>query len=428
MSVILAGADNPTWRQMLVAVKAPAVAFDAAGILRRKGEVYDIAEKVAGDTEVWVDGSVKDGDLESAEAFWEVVAHNVERVTTVIEYGGVDFDTRERLRLSQPPAVRAKTIPLWQPHDGLEALEHLAASCNTIAIPRAAMRNRRGPGARIAGLRMQGARIVLTGAGLGDVGSDIADVLITAAWTVPRRYGEAVVASGEKLVRVPAADATYGAYELTQADISGDGWRDDLDLLCRLAAVTVMRATHEPLRPSAAHLPVATGEAALDTPRRPTSVLPLIRRDATPFPVTNGSRALMVCNSCVLSTRCPEATPDAECAYEIPAQLRTQEDVQTMMNTLLEVQAKRALFGAFAEQIQGGERDEGVGQEIDRWMRMVKTIREINDDSSYVDLRVRQRGTGNPLAAIFGGEVSEQMAELDEPIDAAPAINAIASN
>lgn len=425
--VVLSGADNPTWRLMLEDLSVPAVGFDVGGILTRKGEKYLIADKVGPDTEVWVNGSVKDGSTDDATDFWRVVNDNADRIHRVIEYSGVNPEVRERLRFGSD--IQDKIIPVWQPSDGAEVLERLAVAYPTIAMPRTALKNRRGAAATsLDGLRLRGVKILVTGAGLSDLSDGRVDIALTSAWTLPRRYGEAVVFTGTQVTRCPPQDASYEPELLHKSKVSPE-WREDFDDLCRLAALSCLEIqTIEPSLPVSSELGVQEDKPDIEGVTYSPAVLPLTRRPAKPLPIVSQERQLLVCNRCTLAAVCPEATPNAECAFEIPATLKTREDVDHMFRTLLEIQAKRVLWGAFAEQVRGGEHDESVGKELDRYMRMSKSVKDIQDENSYTDLHIRTKNVEqkiNPLASIFGADMTAEMDALDEPIDARAALEEV---
>ena len=59
------------------------------------------------------------------------------------------------------------------------------------------------------------------------------------------------------------------------------------------------------------------------------------------------------CSTCALGPACPSYQPGNSCAYNIPVVIRTKDQRQAVLRTLVEIQTQRILMGSFAEQVNG---------------------------------------------------------------------------
>lgn len=100
-------------------------------------------------------------------------------------------------------------------------------------------------------------------------------------------------------------------------------------------------------------------------------------REKVNLPVLAGKQAndasLRMCDSCDLSTVCPRYDAGAACAFQIPSDLNGEEVLQV----ILKWQFDRIAFGVFAEQVNGGQPLPKTGQEMDRYMKMLTSVKEL---------------------------------------------------
>lgn len=80
--------------------------------------------------------------------------------------------------------------------------------------------------------------------------------------------------------------------------------------------------------------------------------------------VTYKGGALRNCDNCYLAPRCPAMKPGAECAYEIPVELKTKDQLMALIRAMLEMQSSRVMFAAFAEELEGQGMDPQLSKEI----------------------------------------------------------------
>jgi hypothetical protein len=226
----------------------------------------------------------------------------------------------------------------------------------------------------------------------------------TMAWLSPRRYGELWVYAAGKLKHY-SADRLIRAVQVNRANIEALGVdpdrcaANDRDALTELAIKSMYVAAErmtERLRDRIAVVSTEMPQSdsvviSTETPDPmaelvPTrddderhEILPIIGMKAQLDKERVGSKPTSVrqCDSCNLSGSCPKHTPGQLCAYSIPVEIKGRADWEAAGQTLLEWQFGRAAFSTFAEQIDGGDIQPRVGQEYDRWFKMLKDVKEL---------------------------------------------------
>lgn len=131
--------------------------------------------------------------------------------------------------------------------------------------------------------------------------------------------------------------------------------------------------------------------------------IPVLRYNADP---------LRQCDSCYLSSRCPAFQEHMECAYKLPIEIRTKDQLQSALRALIEMQVGRVLFARFAEELEGQGLDPALSAEMDRVFALVEKFSNISDTRDMVRLQVEARGNAGVLSRIFGqraGDVSKQL-------------------
>jgi hypothetical protein len=116
----------------------------------------------------------------------------------------------------------------------------------------------------------------------------------------------------------------------------------------------------------------------------------------------SNSTSLRVCDTCFVAANCPAFKPQNTCAFNLPVEVKTKEQLKSLINALLEMQGQRVAFAKFSEDLQGGYPDPNVGQEMDRFFKMLKTIKDLDDSREFIRMTVERQGAGGVLSAIFG--------------------------
>jgi hypothetical protein len=127
--------------------------------------------------------------------------------------------------------------------------------------------------------------------------------------------------------------------------------------------------------------------------------------------IKSNSTSLRVCNTCFVKDNCPAFKPDNACAFNLPVELKTKEQYKAFINAFLEMQGQRVAFAKFTEDLNGGYPDPNVGQEMDRFFKMLKTIKELDDSKEMIRMTVERSGSSGVLSALFG-ERAQNLNEL----------------
>jgi hypothetical protein len=125
----------------------------------------------------------------------------------------------------------------------------------------------------------------------------------------------------------------------------------------------------------------------------------------------SNSSSLRQCDTCFVAQNCPAFKPTNNCAYDLPVEIKTKEQMKALVNSLVEMQGQRVAFAKFAEDLNGGYPDPNVGQEMDRFFKMLKTIKELDDSRELMRVTVERQGSGGVLSAIFGDR-AQSLTEL----------------
>lgn len=118
------------------------------------------------------------------------------------------------------------------------------------------------------------------------------------------------------------------------------------------------------------------------------------------------------CNSCYLASRCPAFKENADCAYRLPIEIRTKDQLQAMLRAMLEMQASRVMFARFAEELEGQGIDTTLSNEMERLFKMVERFKDISDTREFVRMEIETRSGAGVLSRLFGSKVGEATKEF----------------
>lgn len=131
--------------------------------------------------------------------------------------------------------------------------------------------------------------------------------------------------------------------------------------------------------------------------------------------VQSNSTSLRQCDTCFVAANCPAFKPQNTCAFNLPIEVKTPEQLKALNTAMLEMQAQRVMFMRFAEELNGGYADPNVSQEIDRYQKMLKNIKELDEQKEFIQITGSRSTSGGVLSAIFGDKV-QAMKEYPQPI------------
>lgn len=459
MRIVLSGGEKGSYRNLLVANQVKRIALNTTQLsIPKKG--LDFTQNFGG-ADIYV-YSTGDDDVDK---FDEVLRSQHENITMVV--GRPDYDG---------DWMGSKYVPLWNDPDDLERLAFLCEKYGRVAIPDKSITARSTPRIRQLQQRWKCNLVALTSK-VDTIEALDWDVVIVTSWTSTVRYGETQVWDGHSLRRFPAAQKESARKRLRAAisrlDVDVEAvLEDDVNEVAKLAIRSWLSyematfgssdAAYDPWggEDDESEFEADTGQVATITPDSATGtsgdspttaiaisapntrheservLLPVIgvetvagttietdpntgealetQGDPTPV-IRKSNTSLRQCDSCYLANRCPRFKEHAECAYEIPVELRSKEQLRAVLTAMLEIQTDRVLFAKLAEDLEGQGVDPALSSEMDRLFRLVEKMKDIEDTRDVFNISVEARSGGGMLSRLFGtGPAKEK--ELDNPL------------
>jgi len=269
----------------------------------------------------------------------------------------------------------------------------------------------------------------------------------TLSWLSPMMRGETIVWFGNQLHRYPknmkeqARPRYKAAYEAANLDFDKI-LADDAVEVSKLAVWSYQQleiwltSTSHISDISAEKLPTEIAQTTSDTTdisvaetnklikRNPAEMttLPVLGVDITRVIETDetgrdvlkevpvirsNSTSLRQCNTCFVKDNCPAFKPDNACAFNLPVEVKTKEQLKGLINAFVEMQGQRVAFAKFTEDLNGGYPDPNVGQEVDRFFKMLKTIKELDESKEMMRVTLERSGGAGVLSSLFGERASK---------------------
>jgi hypothetical protein len=125
--------------------------------------------------------------------------------------------------------------------------------------------------------------------------------------------------------------------------------------------------------------------------------------------------SLRQCDTCFVAANCPAFKPQNTCAFNLPIEVKTKDQLKALMTSMIEMQGQRVAFMRFAEEMNGGYADPNVSQEVDRLIKMVKEVNDMASDKEFVQITASRQSSGGVLSAIFGDR-AQALKELPEAL------------
>lgn len=351
-------------------------------------------------------------------------------------------------------------LPTWDGRDA-SVLRHLVELYDGMLLPDTVVDNP----AAVRQAKSAMGRMSTLGALTGrSKGIDKFDLLISSAWYAVQKHGETQVWTGNRLVRMNSDDKHLkrqryaDAIEALGVDV-GAVLADDPKETARAAIYSWIEMeryisagrTLEHANGSS-HLPAVVANpgmprtmnsgssaagvanAPLQTRHQSTTTLPVMALQTMLVDLQDGdgnaiqethqliessAESLRQCDTCALAMACPGHQPNSACSYNIPVVIRTKDQRQAVLRTLVEIQAQRIMMASFGEQVLG-ERDEMVGIEMDRLFRMVEGWKRIEETTAKLQIGVTatsQEGDGTlgMISRLFGSQAGANARVLDVP-------------
>jgi hypothetical protein len=138
-----------------------------------------------------------------------------------------------------------------------------------------------------------------------------------------------------------------------------------------------------------------------------------VLRDA---PVVSSQMApLRQCNTCFVAASCPAFKENNTCAFNLPVEVKTREQLKSLLTAVIEMQGQRVAFMRFAEEMNGGYADPNVSQEMDRLFKLVKVVKELEENKEFIRITAERQSSGGVLSAIFGDR-AQVLREMEQPL------------
>lgn len=472
MQIYFAGAETPTLRRRSTEAGATRVSASFWGLSERLPKNREkwagwLGRRFPDDVEILLDSGgytanrnpdrLDDDEwIEYQNDYMDFVVANHERIALVTEFDFLRFHLRDIKALREQffDDLGEKFVPVWHLEHGLDELEDLAHRYDTVGIaPDALKSDEQDQIVQRMGslMRMYGTAYL----GLAMTRLDYAplfDYVSSTSWVAPTRYGDTIFWDGQRLHWHPKSQREQVRADLAR-EIEAAGFnsalieQDDPEELTRLTVWSLLQwegTQSDVIGPEGSQdgagdaqpppsSPVASGGRALkirDDGER--SLLPileattakkLVERDGQmveeegdPTLAVRG-RSLRQCDTCFVKSFCPAFESGQGCAYDIPVQIQTKDQLKSLINGLLEIQSQRVLFARFAEELEGGAPGKTVSSELDRFFALTEKAKEIQDDRSFMRLSVETRGSTGVLSRLFGDRVGEAQRELPAPMD-----------
>ena len=351
-------------------------------------------------------------------------------------------------------------LPTWDGRDA-STLRHLVELYDGMLLPDTVVDNP----AAVRQAKSAMGRMSTLGALTGrSKGIDKFDLLVSSAWYAVQKHGETQVWTGNRLVRMNSDDKHMKRQRYAEAiealgiDVASV-LADDPKETARLAVYSWLAmekyiSAGRQLEHSNGHsnvpavvanpgmprtfnsgaAPAGVANDPLPVRHQSTRTLPVMAlqtmtvdlQDGEGHPVQesydlieSSAESLRQCDTCALAMACPGHQSGSACSYNIPVVIRTKDQRQAVLRTLVEIQAQRIMMGSFAEQVMG-ERDEMVGIEMDRLFRMVEGWKRIEETTAKLQIGVTatsQEGDGTlgMISRLFGSQAGANARVLDVP-------------
>jgi hypothetical protein len=134
--------------------------------------------------------------------------------------------------------------------------------------------------------------------------------------------------------------------------------------------------------------------------------------------VQNQYGSLRQCNTCFVAANCPAFKPDNACAFNLPVEVKTKEQLRALLTAIIEMQGQRVAFMRFAEEMNGGYADPNVSQEVDRLFKLVESMKKLDENREFIRITAERNSSGGVLSAIFGDR-AQALKEMEKPMDEA---------
>jgi hypothetical protein len=464
MNIVFMGAEVPSHRILLTDAGVKHVSINYYRLVKRglpKTKDYLLSERLPDDVMAYVDGGghqINDLNLserelqEYAESYQEWVSINADRIAGATELdaialGPAALNYHRNTLIDELGAEKLWVV--WHQETGHTGLYGLAERYPNIAILGESIEDDTSLAARSRALLSQFPDLEFHGIACAKP-DNLRQVPLTTAstlsWLSPMMRGETIVWDGTRLVRYQKKqkDQARPRYKaiIEKAGLDYDKIiNDDSNEVTRLAIwsylqleVSLNRKERQPLlADKSAYMddPGSAETGGLLPDNRPENsrkdltardpeelrILPVfglttktvIEKDDSGRDVVKDvnvinstSVSLRQCDTCFVAANCPAFKPGNSCAFNLPVEVKTKDQLKSLLNAIIEMQGSRVAFARFAEELNGGYPDPNTGQEIDRLFKLVNQMKELEENKEFVRMTVERQTSGGVLSALFG--------------------------
>jgi hypothetical protein len=371
------------------------------------------------------------GWLNYETAYCEFVEDNIDGLDIVAEFDlqMLGYDHIKGMRETFWDGLGSKFMPIWHPTYGMDELERLARRYDRVGVPGSSLSDLSYLGGRINTLsrqwdcRFHGIALtqpeVLRNVHFATAAS--------TSWISPSKFGDTQVFDGVRLKRYPKKykDQSRRRHKMLFEKAGFDAQKilnDDPVEVTRFTVWSWRRfeeslAKHRGVTPSPEGVTVEIahqGTAPVDPSgvvarTEPAAPLPVLNFGASEVLTLAPAGTVRTCNNCYVASNCPAYKPESACAFNIPVELRTREQLLGALYSVVEMQVQRVAFGRYTEELEGGYADPNLSGEMDRLMRLVKELKDIEDSRDSLKINVEARAGAGVLSRIFGERTAPEL-------------------
>lgn len=465
MIIYYGGCEQPGWRSFLADQGVDTMSLSWYGLRRRRKNLssFLIRDEFPEGSKVYLDSGAysvnKDGQIDRdtaydlAQEYMDFVDANVDSIAFASEFDatvlGADLINDIRARYWQQ-LPSDKWMPVWHSETGVRELRRLAEEYERVGLLQdssassdiTGMLRTLSHGTSFHGVSMTKMEAMKT-LPVTSVGS--------TSWLSPTQYGDTFIWDGRELHRYPRdykhrreshrhwlQENGFDTYKI-EADDNNELLRLSVWSWQKFAASIQPRGNREvtnTVMDPFGQIPETDPTGVVITPYEVRNNTVAVRAEKVRLPLlstvqetqytADGTEVtrpvmrspgvnLLQCNTCHINDVCPMMTPGAECAYEIPVEIRTTTQLAALQDTMIELQTQRVLRASMFEQVQGGAIDQNASKEYDRLTRMINSKVEASRDSVSIKIEATGAARAGMISNIFGSEAGERVTALPVP-------------
>lgn len=354
-------------------------------------------------------------------------------------------------------------MPIWHADWGLSYLDDLCQTYKRVGVPKTALNGRsihqhlnslvQKYGTKLHGIAMTKPE---------QMSAVKWDSVASTSWISPSQYGDTIVWTGNELKRYPMQYKDQARkrhrtlfinngfdFEKIEEDDTNEilkvsvwSWKQLEDHISRHKGELVTTMSKQDSSENAENEGtlvdmsaenmrnnVSTSIARIDRETMPIPVMDLIphtekymdggeekERDVPIFQAR--SKSLRMCDSCFLATKCPGFQEGANCAYDIPIQITTKDQMKALYDGLITIQTQRVMFMKMAEDLEGGYADPNLSKEIDRLTKLIEQKHEMEREGFSVLFEAKGSASGGVISRLFGSQIGDQAKALPTSVHA----------